>query len=258
MERSAPKKYFLEQFIPTISIVFYSFIVIRKENVLKQGITFPSRFEVKIIAMDLVYLFDLLGTFVFAISGVMTAAEKRFDFVGATVIGFVAALGGGTIRDVLMGKTPVGWMQDDAYLWVTFLSVPLCYFLYAQIKRLRKSVFIFDTIGIALFTILGVQKALLAELSPMVAVLMGVVSGVFGGVVRDVLSNEVPLIFRKELYASLCLIGASSYVGLWYWIGDNTWSMLLSIGWVSVLRFLSVRYQWELPFKPYQWRNKKP
>jgi len=152
--------------------------------------------------MDLIYAIDLMGTLVFAISGVITATEKKFDLVGATIIGLVTAIGGGTVRDVLIGETPVGWMKDLNYLLVIFLAIPLCFFFIHIIRKLRRSVFLFDTIGIGLFTILGLQKTLGMGLSPVVALLMGVVSAVFGGVIRDVLSNEVPLIFRKEIYAS--------------------------------------------------------
>lgn len=200
--------------------------------------------------MDLIYAIDLFGTLVFAISGVMTAADKGFDLVGATIIGLVTAIGGGTLRDILIGETPVSWMKDINYLLVVFLALPLCFFFIHIIRRLRKSVFLFDTIGIGLFTILGVQKTLGVGLSPIVALLMGVVSAVFGGVTRDVLSNEVPLIFRREVYASACLAGGGVFLGMEQMMKGAEVNIVVSVLIVIVIRYLAVRYHWSLPFRP--------
>jgi len=200
--------------------------------------------------MDLIYIIDLLGTLVFAISGVTAAVQKKFDLVGATILGMVTAIGGGTLRDILIGETPVGWMQDLNYLYVIFLALPLSYFFQQQILQLRKGVFIFDTIGIGLFTILGVQKTLAIGLSPIIAILMGVVSAVFGGVIRDVLSNEVPLIFRKEIYASACLVGGIIFLGMNQIMPGAWYNSLVAIGVVIVIRYFAVRKNWGLPFRP--------
>ena len=200
--------------------------------------------------MDLIYIFDLLGTMVFAISGVLAAVEKKFDLVGASIIGFVTAVGGGTIRDVLIGETPVGWMKDLNYLIVIFAALPICYFFQKAILKLRKGVFLFDTIGIGLFTILGLQKTLGLGLSPIIAVLMGIVSAVFGGVIRDVLSNEVPLIFRKEIYASACLAGALVYLVMEFFFKDTAFNTVVPISVVFVIRYLAVKKHWSLPFNP--------
>ena len=200
--------------------------------------------------MDLIYILDLLGTLVFAISGVTAAVEKKFDLVGATILGLVTAVGGGTLRDILIGETPVGWMKDLNYLYVIIAALPLSYFFQRQILKLRKGVFLFDTIGIGLFTVLGVQKTLAVGLSPMVAVMMGVVSAVFGGVIRDILSNEVPLIFRKEIYASACLLGGLIYLGMAHLIPGSWINSLAAIGVVIIIRYLAVRNNWGLPFRP--------
>lgn len=199
--------------------------------------------------MELIYILDLMGCFVFAISGVLTAIDKKFDLVGSTIIGFVTALGGGTLRDVLIGKTPVGWMVDNSYLLVIFLSVPICYLFRDTILKLRKSVFLFDTIGIGLFTILGLQKTLSLELSMTVAVLMGIVSAVFGGIIRDVLCNEVPLIFRREIYATACLVGALIYLLLSHFQFNNSVSSFAAILVVILIRYLAVRNKWSLAFR---------
>ena len=200
--------------------------------------------------MELIYAFDLLGTFVFAISGVLAAIENKFDIVGATVIGAVTAVGGGTLRDILIGATPVSWMTDLNYLLAVAAAIPVCYFFQGTVQKLRKSIFLFDTIGIGVFTILGLQKTLSFDLSPTIAVLMGIVSGVFGGVLRDVFSNVVPLIFRKEIYASACLVGALTFLLLDY-LSDYVYlNFSVSILVVIVIRYLALRNQWSLPFTP--------
>ena len=201
-------------------------------------------------AMQLLYYVDLFGTLVFAISGVLVAVEKKFDLVGAIIIGIVTAVGGGTLRDVLIGETPVGWMKDLNYLYVIFTAIPLCFYFQKSIQKLTKGLFLFDTIGIGLFTILGLQKTLGVGLSPLVAIMMGIVSAVFGGVTRDVLTNEIPLIFRKEIYASACLVGALVFLILEYFFAGAIYNILLSILVVIIIRYLAVRRNWQIPFNP--------
>ncbi|HKK75567.1 MAG TPA: trimeric intracellular cation channel family protein [Saprospiraceae bacterium] len=200
--------------------------------------------------MTYLYLIDLMGTLVFAISGVLVAVEKQFDWVGAAVIGFVTAVGGGTLRDMMIGRTPVGWMQDTNYLIVILASLPLIFYFRKYILRLRKSLFLFDTIGIGLFTILGLEKTLEAGLSPLVALLMGMVSAVFGGVTRDVLTNEIPLIFRKEIYASACIAGGTVFLVLEQFSPIYVLNLWLSIAVVILIRTLSVIKHWSMPFNP--------
>ena len=196
--------------------------------------------------MDIITFFDYSGTLVFAISGVLTAINRKFDIVGASVIGMVTAIGGGTIRDLLIGSTPVAWMTNDLYIAIILGAVPLCYLFKARILRLKKSMFLFDTIGIGLFTILGIEKTLSMGLSPMTALLMGIISAVFGGVIRDVLCNEIPLIFRQEIYASACLAGGLVYLLLEYLSVFHSWNLLISILVVMVIRLLAVRFKWHL------------
>lgn len=200
--------------------------------------------------MELIYVFDLIGTFVFAISGVLAAIENKFDMVGATIIGMVTAVGGGTLRDILIGETPVVWMTDMNYLIVAALALPVCYFFRTTVQKLRRSIFLFDTIGIGLFTILGLQKTLSVGLSPVVAILMGIVSAVFGGILRDVFSNVVPLIFRKEIYASACLVGALTFLLLEFLFGNVYLNISLSIVVVILIRYFAIKNQWSLPFNP--------
>jgi len=200
--------------------------------------------------MNWIYVLDMIGTLVFAISGVLAAVEKKFDVVGALVLGFVTAVGGGTLRDVLIGSTPVGWMNDLNYLIIIVAALPLCYFAKKYILRLRRSLFLFDTIGIGLFTILGLQKTLSIGLSPAIALLMGVVSATFGGVIRDVLSTEVPLIFRKEIYASACLAGGIVYLLAEYLSAGNPLNIFISISLVILIRYFAVKNSWGLSFNP--------
>lgn len=196
--------------------------------------------------MDIIFIMDLIGTFVFAVSGIMTAIYKKFDVVGASIIGLVTAAGGGTLRDVLIGSTPVGWMQSEIYILIVFLAVPITYFFRKRISKLRKSMFLFDTIGIGLFTILGIEKTLAAGLSPLIALLMGITSAVFGGVIRDVLCNEIPLIFRREIYASACLAGGLVYLLGRYINMPMQTELVCSMFVVCVIRILAVKNKWHL------------
>lgn len=196
---------------------------------------------------NLLYSLDLIGTFVFAISGVLAASEKKFDVFGAGILALLTAVGGGSLRDVLIGSTPVGWMTDMNYLFLIVLAIPISYFFKTYILKLRKTMFLFDTIGIGLFTILGLQKTLSLGLSPIVAILMGAVSAVFGGVLRDVFSNEVPLIFRKEIYATACLLGGTVFIFLESISEFETFNMIFSILLVMLIRILAVLKAWTLP-----------
>lgn len=198
--------------------------------------------------MTLIDFIDYLGTFVFALSGVLTAIEKRFDLFGAIILAMVTAIGGGTLRDIMIGTTPVGWMTNDLYFYIIISAIPICYFFKNQIQGLRKSIFLFDTIGIGLFTILGLEKTLSIGLSPVVAVMMGIVSAVFGGVIRDVLSNEIPLIFRKEVYAFACLGGAIIYLLSVSYL-PKEFSIIISICSVILIRVLAIKRHWSVPFR---------
>ena len=197
---------------------------------------------------DWVYIVDLLGTFVFAISGVLTAIDKKFDLVGSIIIGTVTAVGGGSLRDMLIGETPVGWMQDLNYLYTILAAVIVSYLFQQYILKLRRGMFFFDTLGIGLFTILGLQKTLQVDLSIPIGLLMGVVSAAFGGVIRDVLTNEIPLIFRKEIYASACLVGGLTFIVLDHFSPYEFVNITISLLKVMIIRYLSVKLNWSLNF----------
>lgn len=199
---------------------------------------------------NLITLIDISGTFVFAVSGIMVAIQKKFDFFGVIILAFVTAVGGGTLRDLMIGSTPVGWMQSEIHVITILSAVPVCYFLSSQLQKVRKTFLIFDTLGIGLFTVLGIEKSLDFGLPSVVAVMMGIVSAVFGGVLRDVLANDVPMVFRKEVYAFACLSGALVYLGLDLISISNELNMILAIAVVITIRLLSLRYKWSIPFNP--------
>lgn len=199
--------------------------------------------------MDFLFLLNLIGTFSFAISGALAGEKKDFDKFGVSVLAMVTAIGGGTLRDILMGSTPVAWLQDYTVLIVVLAAIPVSYFFNKTILKLHKAFFMFDTIGIGLFTVLGVQKALEFGIAPIYAILMGVISAVFGGVLRDTLSNEIPLIFRKEIYATACLTGASVYILLSMVSDYDILNTAVSMGIIILVRILSVKLGWSIRFK---------
>lgn len=198
--------------------------------------------------MELQYIFDLIGTCAFAISGVLAAENKKLDWFGATFIGFITAVGGGSVRDVLLGSHPLGWVNDVNYLYSIGLGVIISLLFTKKVSELRKTLFLFDTIGIGLFTIIGLEKTLALGHSSVVAVIMGVFSAAFGGVIRDILVNDIPLIFRKtEIYATACAAGGLIYLGLDYLGLERDIIAIATISFIIVIRTLAVKYHITLP-----------
>ena len=207
--------------------------------------------------ISIIVLFDAIGVFVCAISGMLLAVDKKLDFIGVFIIAFVTALGGGTLRDILIGSTPVGWMQNKMYIYIVGLTLPIGYFFTPQLRKMRTSIFLFDAIGLGIFGVSGFEKSRSYGLSLIVSIMMGVVSAVFGGVIRDILCNRIPMVMiQKELYATTVFIGICSYIlskNLGVPIG---WDTLISVICVVTIRYVTVKYRWGLDFKPIQ--NKKP
>ena len=191
-------------------------------------------------------IIEILGTAAFAISGIRLAAAKRFDWFGAYVVGLVTAIGGGTLRDVLL-DLPVFWMKSSVYLVVTFISlVAVIVFRQALVKGMR-TLFIFDAIGLALFVVVGVQRTTEAGLPMWVAIVMGTITGSFGGIIRDILINEQPLFFRKDIYATAGLAGGGVYWLLnMLHINDIVPQIACAVA-VIGLRVAAVHYGWALP-----------
>lgn len=193
-----------------------------------------------------VQVLDFIGTFAFAISGIRLASAKRFDWFGAYVVGLVTAIGGGTLRDVLL-DVPPAWMQDPFYVICTAFAMLFVILFSKHLIHLNNTFFIFDTIGLALFTVVGVERSIAAGYPFWVAIIMGSMTGAAGGVIRDVFINEIPLIFRKEIYAMACVVG-----GIAYWIcalaGIESYiSQIVSGSTVFLTRVLAVKYHITLP-----------
>ncbi len=189
---------------------------------------------------------EFVGTFAFAISGIRLAASKHFDWFGGFVCGIAVAIGGGTIRDVMLGAHPF-WMDSAFYLLCTLLAQAVVIVFHHSLKRLNNTWFVFDTLGLALFTIAGLQKTLAFGHPFWVAIVMGVITGSAGGVIRDVLLNEEPVIFRKEIYAMASVLGGLVYWALWALHVSGVISVVASFLVICAVRFLAVRYHISLP-----------
>ncbi|MDP2158983.1 MAG: trimeric intracellular cation channel family protein [Flavobacterium sp.] len=193
------------------------------------------------------YLLDIIGTMAFAISGVLTAFHKKLDPFGVFIIAFVTAVGGGTLRDMLIGRTPVGWMQDLNYVYVIIFGFLLALIFRKKLDRLRKSLFLFDTIGLGVFTLIGLEKGIEIELHPIICIALGTMTACFGGVIRDILCNEIPVIFRREIYATICIIGGIVFFALKYYkLSDDLIYLITSLVIISI-RLLAVQFKWYLP-----------
>ena len=196
---------------------------------------------------DLIILvIELLGTFAFAISGIRHAAAKQFDWFGGYVCGVAVAIGGGTIRDVMLGTTPF-WMTTPIYLICTAVALLTVAFFGKWMEPLKNAWFVFDTLGLALFTIAGIQKSLAFGQPFWVAIIMGCITGSAGGVIRDVLLNNEPVIFQREIYAMACVLG-----GVVYWVGVELGfpielTAIVSFVTTCLIRLLAVRYHISLP-----------
>ncbi|WMN63249.1 TRIC cation channel family protein [Vibrio parahaemolyticus] len=196
----------------------------------------------------LLYMIDLFGTAIFAVSGVLLAGRLKMDPFGVIVLGSVTAIGGGTIRDMALGATPVFWITDTTYLWVIFITCLLTMILVRRPKRLAWWVLpVSDAIGLAVFVGIGVEKALAYNASGMVAVIMGVITGCGGGIIRDVLAREVPMVLRSEVYATACIIGGIFHtmaVSMGY---DHSTALLAGVISTLVIRLGAIRWHLSLP-----------
>jgi len=196
--------------------------------------------------MELIYYIDLLGTTVFAISGAMAARRHNIDIFGAAFTGFVTAIGGGSLRDIFLNLRPV-WVDDGNYLLAILLGVLIAVLSKNLLGKLARTLSLFDALGIGFFTVVGVQKSLTFDSSGIAAVVLGLFSAVMGGVTRDTLLNDIPLIFRKEIYATACLSGAVLFVLLSRMGVDYNLNAFISATVVSVTRLLAVKYKLTLP-----------
>lgn len=189
---------------------------------------------------------EFIGTFAFALSGIRLAASKHYDWLGGFVCGIAVAIGGGTIRDVMLGLRPF-WMLSPIYILLTMFAQLVVIVCHHYLRRLDNTWFLFDTLGLALFNIAGIQKTLDCGFPFWVAIIMGCITGAAGGVIRDVLLNEEPVIFRKEIYAMACVAGGLAYWLLSY-LGVSLYiTVVVAFLVVCIIRLLAVRYHISLP-----------
>ena len=196
--------------------------------------------------ITLVQVFDFIGTLAFAISGIRLASAKHFDLFGAYVVGVTTAIGGGTMRDVLLGLSPF-WMSNSFYLICSAIALVWVIIFRKLLVLQNNTWFLFDAIGLALFTVTGIEKTIAAGFPFWTAIIMGTLTGAGGGVFRDVFINEVPLIFRKEIYALACVIGGLFYFVCYKMGMDNIQAGVICGATVMLTRFLAVKYKLHLP-----------
>lgn len=192
-------------------------------------------------------IIDILGTIAFAVSGAFLAMEKKLDPFGVLVLAFVTAIGGGTLRDILIGNLPVGWMKNETATIVIFVSAIATMFFGRYLRQLTTTLFLFDALGLGLFTIVGIKLGLQKQFSMGVCIALGTITACFGGVVRDVLLNHIPLLFRKEIYALACIAGGLVYFALLSAKLDRDIVTVLSILFIFLVRLLAVKWKLSLP-----------
>lgn len=198
------------------------------------------------------HLLDIIGTMAFAMSGALTAMSKKLDPFGVFIIAFVTAVGGGTLRDILIGRTPVGWMLDVNYVYVIVIGFILAIIFRKKFDRLRTSLFFFDTIGLGVFTLIGLEKGINIGLNPVICIALGTMTACFGGVIRDILCTEIPVIFRREIYATICIFGGIVFFMLRKFNLDSDVLYLATSLFIISVRLMAVKFKWHLPLLSYK------
>jgi len=196
---------------------------------------------------EILHAVDILGTVTFAVSGVFAAMQKKLDLFGIMIIAFITAIGGGTLRDMLIGDLPVVWMRSAETPLIILVSAGASVLFRNVIRNFQVTLFIFDSLGLGFFTVLGMQKGITFGLSPGICIALGTITGCFGGVIRDILLNNIPLIFRKEIYATACILGGLLYFLLLQTNFSKDWLDVVVIIIIFLIRFLAMRFKWELP-----------
>ena len=193
------------------------------------------------------FFIEIFGTIAFAMSGSFAAMQKRFDPFGVILIAFVTSVGGGTIRDLLL-DVPVFWMHDVLSVSLIFFTAIFTMIFKLIEKNFQVTLFIFDSLGLGLFTIIGVEKGLNADIHPVIGVVLGTITGCFGGIIRDILLNRIPLIFRKEIYATAAIFGGAFYIVLKNFSNfSETFNQIITIFFIVLIRTLAVKYHWQIP-----------
>ena len=197
--------------------------------------------------MSIQYAFELAGTFFFAVSGVLATEDKDRNWFGVAFTGFVTAIGGGSLRDMLLGSYPLVWIGDVNFLYAIIVGLIISFIFFSGLARLKRTMLLFDMVGIALFTIIGVEKALSLGVRPEIAAIMGMFTAVMGGVIRDTLANKTPVIFNKEIYATACLAGAILYLILYGFSVPRNINFPISSALIILIRILAIKFHIELP-----------
>ena len=190
---------------------------------------------------------DSIGTMAFDMSGSLTAMNKKRDPFGVFIIAFVTAVGGGTLRDILIGRTPEGWMLDLIYVDVIIIGFVVAIIFRKKFDTLRTSLFLFDTIGLGVFTLIGLEKGINIGLHPAICVALGTMTACFGGVIRDILCTEIPVIFRREIYATICILGGIVFFILREFKLENDGLYLTTSLVIISVRLMAVKFKWYLP-----------
>jgi len=197
--------------------------------------------------MSIFYSLDILGTIAFAISGTLAAMHKKLDLFGVFIVAFVTAVGGGTLRDILIDRTLVSWMQDLNYVYAISAATIFAIIIRKKIAYLRTSLFLFDTIGLGIFTIIGTEIGIQEQLHPVITVILGTLTAAFGGVLRDILCNEIPVIFKKEIYAMACIAGAITFILLSNLEINTNTNYIITTLIVIIIRLVAVKFKLSLP-----------
>jgi uncharacterized membrane protein YeiH len=198
--------------------------------------------------MSIQYILEIIGTFAFAISGALAMKDQKHqDWFGASFTAFISSIGGGTLRDILLDSYPLVWISDITIIYAIMAGILVTFVFYKFLLNLRKTLFLFDTFGIALFTIVGTEKALNLGVRPEIAAIMGIFSAIMGGVIRDVMTNEIPIIYRKEVYATACFAGAVCYLILDKFGAERNFAFITASLVIIIIRVLAVRNEWTVP-----------
>jgi len=197
--------------------------------------------------MEIIILLNIISVFVFSISASLSAINRKFDMFGIVLISFVTSVGGGTVRDILLGNFPIAWLNDLSYPVTIFFGTMASFLFTKKLNKFKRTYFWFDTIALSTTTIIGIHKGLDVGINPFISVTLGLISAVFGGIIRDTLCNEVPLVFRKGIYASACIFGGIIYVILYVLEVKEYISMPVTIGIIICIRYYSIKHKLNLP-----------
>ena len=202
--------------------------------------------------MQVNYILDLFGTFAFALSGALMAIKKNMDLFGMIVLALVTAIGGGTVRDMMLGLTPVFILTQPVYIYVSIIATISVFLFYKLFFRINCVILIADAIGLGTFVCIGISKAIDTHVSLTGAVLLGLITAVMGGIIRDLLANEIPTVLIRDFYATACILGGVVYVLLFKMGVPHNIIILVTAGFIIGLRMLAIKFNWNFIKVPYR------